>query len=92
MTGQIEIEIVYALPDNQVLKRFKVPDGTTAEQAIAISCITSIFPEINLTKNKLGIFGKSIKSETILQSHDRLEIYRPLIISPMETRRKRAKT
>ncbi|MDP1557752.1 MAG: RnfH family protein [Nitrosomonas sp.] len=91
MANQIEIEIVYALPGNQLLKRVKVPNGTTAEQAIAISCVTSIFPEISLTKNKLGIFGKSIKPEMILHPHDRLEIYRPLIIDPKEARRKRAR-
>ena len=86
----IEIEIVYALPDNQVLKCLLVPEGTTVAQAITLSGLTDLFPEINLTKNKIGIFSKFAKPETILRHHDRIEIYRPLIVDPKEARRKRA--
>lgn len=89
-TDQIAVEVVYALPANQVLKRFNVPDGTTIEQAVAVSGIIAQFPEIDLAKNKFGIFGKLAKAETVLRHQDRVEIYRSLIIDPKEARRKRA--
>jgi uncharacterized protein len=87
----IEIEVVYALPDNQVMLQLSLPAGTTALQAVELSGIIGIFPEIDLSQNKLGIFGKLVKSDTILHHLDRVEIYRPLIVDPKERRRKRAK-
>ena len=90
MNEQIEIEVVYALPCNQILRQLHVPAGTTAKQAVELSGIGAIFPEIDLSQNKLGIFGKLVKPETILRDRDRVEIYRPLSVDPKEGRRRRA--
>ncbi len=90
MSKLIEIEVAYALPWKQVLQSLKVPFGTTAEQAVLLSNICEIFPDINLLNNELGIFGKLIKPDTILHDHDRVEIYRPLTVDPKEKRRRRA--
>ena len=88
------LELIYFLlkhtPDTQILKRLDVAEGTTVLQAIALSKIISQFPEIDLTKNKLGIFGKLTKPDTMLRHQDRIEIYRPLIIEPKDARRRRA--
>ena len=78
----IDIEVVYALPCNQVTRQLNVPLGTTAEQAVEFSGILRLFPEINLLQNKLGIFGELIKPGTVLRNRDRVEIYRPLIVDP----------
>ncbi len=93
MTAFIEIEVAYApLQQNrQMLKQLRVPTGTTVEQAIKLSKLMDEFPEIDLLKNKLGIFSKFTQRDTILQSKDRVEIYRPLKIDPKEARRIRAK-
>ena len=85
----IEVEIAYALPVLQVLRKIKVPIGTTLEQAVQISGVMNLFPEIDLNKNRLGIFSQFAKRETILQSCDRVEIYRPLSVDPKEARRLR---
>ena len=90
MTQQIAVEVVYALPDIQVIKHLNVAEGTTADAAIVQSGILDLFPEIDLTKNRYGLFGKSITCETVLRHRDRVEIYRPLIIDPKDARRKRA--
>ena len=87
----IDIEVVYALPEKQVVQRINLPDGTTAEQAVKMSDILRQFPEIDLLQNKLGIYGKLIKPATILRDRDRVEIYRPLRVDPKESRRRRAK-
>lgn len=87
----IEVEIAYASPNKQILKTIIVPSNATVDQAITLSKITQEFPEIDLTKNKLGIFSKPVKPNTPLKSKDRIEIYRPLIINPKDARRLRAK-
>ena len=62
----------------------------TAEQAIRQSKIIEQFPEIDLTVNKVGVFGKLASLETALRHMDRVEIYRALIADPKEVRRQRA--
>ncbi|TXI19560.1 MAG: RnfH family protein [Nitrosomonas sp.] len=86
-----KVEVVYALHHIQILKEFVVSSNSTVEQAIKQSGIINQFPEIDLTKNKCGIFGNSVSLNTSLQPNDRIEIYRPLIINPKDARRIRAK-
>ena len=64
--------------------------GTTVEQAIEQSGIIELFPEIDLTENKVGIWNKAVKLSTVLDNYDRIEIYRPLIADPKEVRKRRA--
>lgn len=91
MTVLFQIEVAYALPHIQILKTLEVPSGCTVQQAIILSGIMDQFPEINLTKNKLGIFNRLAQPDTLLQPHDRIEIYRSLVIEPKDARRIRAK-
>lgn len=90
MNETIDIEVVYALPHEQNLLRLQVPEGTTVTAAIEQSGLLEKYPEIDLAKNKLGIFGKLTKQDTELRDKDRVEIYRPLIADPKEIRRQRA--
>ena len=85
----LEIEVVYGLPDKQVLKKLNVQNGCTAREAVCQSDLDEIFSELDLQTAPLGIFGKSVKDETLLRDKDRIEIYRPLLIDPKEARRKR---
>ncbi|ODT62022.1 MAG: RnfH family protein [Nitrosomonadales bacterium SCN 54-20] len=87
----IGIEVVYALPERQIVRQMNLPEGTTVEQAVKLSGILPRFPEIDLLKNKLGIYGKVVPPTTVLRDRDRIEIYRPLRVDPKEARRKRAK-
>lgn len=85
----LEIEVVYGLPDKQVLKKMNVQNGCTAREAVCQSGLDEIFSELDLQTAPLGIFGKSVKDEMLLRDKDRIEIYRPLLIDPKEARRKR---
>jgi hypothetical protein len=89
-TEKIIIEVAYALPREQFLIALDVEPGTTAEEAVKLSGVLEKFPDIDLTKNKVGVFGKVIKTDEVLRDKDRVEIYRPLIADPKESRRKRA--
>ena len=90
MPNDILIEVAYALPQKQLIVPIKVKAGTTAEEAIKISGIIKKFPEIDLTKNQIGIFGKLTQLDHVMRERDRIEIYRPLIADPKEIRRHRA--
>ena len=83
----IEVEIAYALNTMQILKKIRVPKGTTLEKAVQLSGIMKQFPEIDLNKNRVGIFSKFSNRTTILEHNDRVEIYRSLLIDPKEARR-----
>ncbi|HBE91998.1 MAG TPA: RnfH family protein [Gammaproteobacteria bacterium] len=90
-TDTIPIEVVYALPREQVVITLDLPTDATVSQAIEESRMRERFPEIDLAANKVGIFGKAAKLDDGLHAGDRIEIYRPLIADPKEVRRQRAK-
>jgi len=90
MSEQIRVEVVYALPAKQELVVVKVAPGTTVRQAIEASGLLEKYPEIDLAKNKLGVFAKLTKPDTVLRDRDRVEIYRPLIADPKQVRKQRA--
>ena len=86
----VDVEVVYARPEQQVIMALKMPETATVEQAINASGILSHFPEIDLTANKVGIFAKTCALEQVLKQGDRVEIYRPLLHDPKDARRQRA--
>ncbi|MCH9745305.1 MAG: RnfH family protein [Proteobacteria bacterium] len=86
----MQIEVAYALENKQTLLKIEVEAGTTLKQAIELSGILVLYPQIDLTKDKTGIFGKIAKLNTILREKDRVEIYRPLIADPKQVRKERA--
>ena len=90
MAELITVDIVYALRDVQELITLKLPAGVTVRDAVERSGLLVKFPEIDLTKNKLGVFAKLVKPDTVLRDRDRVEIYRPLIADPKEVRKQRA--
>lgn len=86
----IRVEIAYARPGEQVVLAVEVPQGATLEEAIAASRIGERFPEIDLGRNKVGVFGRISPLSAPLKPGDRVEIYRPLIADPKLVRRQRA--
>lgn len=86
----INTEVVYALPERAHIVSLQAKPGTTIRQAIMDSGIVERCPEIDLEKNKVGIFGKLLDLDTVLKEGDRVEIYRNLRVDPKEARRKRA--
>ena len=87
---KIKIEIVYALPHEQILLKLDVAERSTIADAVKLSGLLEKYPEIDLEKGKFGLFGKLSKTDTILREKDRVEIYRPLLADPKEVRRRRA--
>ncbi len=90
MSETISIEVVYPLPQKQEIFTVRLPVGATVRQAIEASGVQQKYPEIDLAKNKLGVFAKLVKPDVLLRDKDRVEIYRPLIADPKEVRKQRA--
>ena len=86
----MKIEVAYALRHKQTLLNIEVDDNASVEDAIQQSNILKKYPEINLKKNKVGIYGKITSLDVKLREKDRVEIYRPLIADPKEVRKQRA--
>lgn len=89
--NKIRVEVVYAKPDRQYLIEVEVEQGCTIESAIHQSKILMEFPEIDLTKQKVGVFSKPRQLSDLIQQGERIEIYRQLMIDPKEARRAKAK-
>lgn len=78
----MKIAIAYAVPGRQVLMSHDVPEGTTIQAAIESSGILEQLPQVDLQKNKVGIYGKAKPLDTVLAAGDRIEIYFPVTVDP----------
>lgn len=81
----MRVEVVHTLADRQVVVSLQLPEGATAEQAVAMSGL----PAAGL---RIGIGGKVVGPARVLRDGDRVEILRPLALDPREARRRRAKS
>jgi putative ubiquitin-RnfH superfamily antitoxin RatB of RatAB toxin-antitoxin module len=89
MNAELSIEVCYALAQAQTLIALRLPAGATVRDAIAASGIAERHPEIDLATAKVGVFGKLAPLDAPLADHDRVEIYRPLIVDPKVARQRR---
>ncbi|MCF6775752.1 RnfH family protein [Thiotrichales bacterium 19X7-9] len=84
------VEVCYALPKMQHLISVTFKDGMTIREVILTSDILNDIAELKLDELIVGIFSKKKQLDDLVNAGDRIEIYRPLTIDPMEARRIRA--
>lgn len=84
----MKVGIAYATPAKQSWITVDVPEGTTVETAIRTSGILAQFPEIDLETQKVGVFGKPVTLDTVVEDGARVEIYRPITADPKTVRRR----
>ena len=84
------MEVIYATPAKQALLQVEVEAGCTVREAIERSGIRAEFPELPAALEAVGIFSRKVSLDHVLNAGDRVEIYRPLVADPKESRRKRA--
>jgi putative ubiquitin-RnfH superfamily antitoxin RatB of RatAB toxin-antitoxin module len=87
----IAIEVVYALPGEQIVVTLTVPSGTSASDAVQLSGLSERYPALVPGACALGIYGRIVKGDTVLKPGDRVEIYRELVADPKQARRRRAR-
>ncbi|RLW62147.1 MAG: RnfH family protein, partial [gamma proteobacterium symbiont of Stewartia floridana] len=71
----MNIGVAYADKFKQLWLKLEVPDGSTVMQAIEKSGLLEQFPEIDLTRQKVGIFGKIAKLDAVVEEGSRIEVY-----------------
>ncbi len=89
--SEIEVEIVYGKAGSARVIRQTVSQQATIRQAIEQSGILARHPDIDLDRNKVGIFSRKKELCDRVRAGDRIEIYQPLQVDPKEARRRRAK-
>jgi putative ubiquitin-RnfH superfamily antitoxin RatB of RatAB toxin-antitoxin module len=89
MSARLSIEVCYALANEQTLIAVELPEGATLQQALDASGILQRYPQIDLGTQKVGVFGKLKPLDAVLADHDRVEIYRPLLVDPKLSRQRR---
>lgn len=86
----IEVRIVYARPGQVQEQALDLPTGSSARQALEASSVRSWLEDYPYDPPVIGIYGQRCTLDRILSDGDRIEIYRPLVFDPMESRRRRA--
>ena len=87
----MKIQIAYINSDTEYLEDINASQDISVREALTQSGVLEKFPEISLELNKVGVFGEIVELGHVLSEGDRVEIYRPLSMDPMEARRLRAK-
>lgn len=87
----ITVEVVYADAGQQTVRRLELPAGSTVLEAVIASGLGEKHSDGSIDASRLGIFSRRVSSGDLLCNGDRVEIYRPLALDPMEARRQRAR-
>ncbi len=88
----LSIEVIYALPERAWSLRLRLAAGATVADALAQARprLLEEIPELEISEQRLAIFGRAVRPESPLHDGDRLELLRPLVADPKQARRQRA--
>lgn len=85
----IAVEVAYAEPERQFLRRVELgPDATVADAILASGVEREL--AIDSTALVVGVWSRTVGRGTPLRDGDRVELYRALQVDPKEARRRRA--
>lgn len=87
---KLSVEVVCAREGRVTRRTVELPVGSSVQDAVKASAIQELLPGERLDATQLGIFSRRVDADQPVQDGDRIEIYRPLLIDPMEVRRRRA--
>lgn len=90
--SNFEVEIAFALPDRQLLETVLVTAGETVLDVVTKSGVQEAFPDYEIDRLAVGIWGREVQRDQVVRENDRIEIYRPLELDPREARRQLALT
>ncbi len=68
-----------------------LPSGATVQQALEASAMATEFPDVDLSKVTVGVWGQKALLDQALRDLDRVELYRDLKVDPKLARRERFK-
>ncbi|HKR76052.1 MAG TPA: RnfH family protein [Rhodanobacter sp.] len=86
----VTVEVVHAGMHGVRRRHVTLPVGSTVMQAVeAVGWLAELPAEV-LEPLRLGIHSRRVEADQVLRDGDRVEIYRPLALDPMASRRRRA--
>lgn len=91
MTSFITVQLVYAHAGQVWKETVTAAAGCTLYQVVQASGFLSAFPQFRQALPPVGVFGRVRALDDHVHDGDRIEIYRPLVFDPMESRRRRAR-
>lgn len=80
----MKFSVAHAAGSNSFWQEFELDEALTAEQAILQSGLLEQFPDLDIQKLKIGIFGKVCKTSQMVQEGDRIEVYLPATAKPAD--------
>ncbi|WP_322882023.1 RnfH family protein [Pandoraea sputorum] len=89
MPSELNVEVCYALPGEQTIVPVTLAQGATMRDAIEGSGLLQRFPELDLGRMRVGVFGKVRALDAAVEAGDRVEIYRTLKADPKLARQRR---
>jgi uncharacterized protein len=87
----IRVDVVYAQPDRAAQTSVELSSNSTVGEALSLAARNPAFDQIDLINAVVGIFGRVVRLEEIVNDGDRIEIYRQVTADPKADRRARAK-
>lgn len=90
MAEPLRVEVAYADGACQFLREVALPIGATLGDAISASGIAEA-TGVDVAGLDTGVWSKRAPRDRVLVDGDRVELYRPLRLDPMEARRARAR-
>ena len=86
---EAEVEVAYAGPDGAFVRTVRLPMPATVRTAIEASGLLASHPEIDLARNRVGVWSRLATLDAAVADGDRVEVYRPLRADPKAARRAR---
>jgi putative ubiquitin-RnfH superfamily antitoxin RatB of RatAB toxin-antitoxin module len=88
--GSLYVEVVYCAGPGEVDQvELVLRADATVHDALLASGLQVRHPGIELTRRRVGVWGQLRELDAPLRDGDRVEVYRPLLIDPMQARRAR---
>jgi putative ubiquitin-RnfH superfamily antitoxin RatB of RatAB toxin-antitoxin module len=78
----MRVSVAYVDPGTTFWQALEVDEGCNILYAINHSGLLAKVPSVDLENQKVGIFGKVAKLDTLLKEGDRVEVYRPITATP----------
>jgi putative ubiquitin-RnfH superfamily antitoxin RatB of RatAB toxin-antitoxin module len=87
----IKVEVAYAELERQLVVPLAMTPGATVGSALAAALpeLRAAFPAVDFPVLAVGVWGDAATPETLLQTGDRVELYRPLVADPKLARSSR---
>jgi putative ubiquitin-RnfH superfamily antitoxin RatB of RatAB toxin-antitoxin module len=83
----MQVQVVCLTSQKQIVIPCLVAENSTVREVILQSNIGEYFPDLNLQRQKVGIFNKIVPLWEIVSNKDRIEIYWPLQRIPKNLKR-----